>query len=324
MMSDSRSLNVEIDEQAALWFSRSQARRLTNEEQQQLDTWLQSAPSHAEAYRQMQQIWGECALIPRPVSAPQPKKHLSRWRPLRSCAAGLFFLVALLLPMSQLPLLLTNDIQLQTAQNSREIVLSDGTRVHVNRHSQIRVHYAKENRQLWLDQGEIFLQVASNKTRPFLVYAGESQVKVVGTAFDVRYEKGEVAVAVKQGIVAMTGRPNMAAVMLHAGDRAQLIPEKKRLLLSQLPVAEIGEWRSGQLLFRNRPLGELLSELQRYRQGNIELIDASLAQLPVSGSLDLNRPDEFLDSLPLLLAVNVTHDDKGNVLISRDLNKDKK
>ena len=42
-----------------------------------------------------------------------------------------------LLPMSQLPLLLTNDIQLQTAQNSREIVLSDGTRVHVNRHSQI-------------------------------------------------------------------------------------------------------------------------------------------------------------------------------------------
>lgn len=42
------------------------------------------------------------------------------------------------------------------------------------------------------------------------------------------------------------------------------------MLLSQLPAAEIGEWRSGQLLFRNRPLGELLSELQRYRQGNIE------------------------------------------------------
>ncbi|MBS0056549.1 FecR domain-containing protein [Yersinia sp. Marseille-Q3913] len=317
MMSDSR----EIDEQAALWFSRSQARRLTNEEQRQLKTWLQSSPSHAEAFRQMQQLWSDCALIPRPASAPQPKKHASRWRPLRSCAAGLFFLFALLLPMSQLPLLLTNDIQLQTANNSREIVLSDGSRVHVNRHSQIRVHYAKENRQLWLDQGEIYLQVAANKTRPFLVYAGESQVRVVGTAFEVRFEAGEVAVAVKQGIVAMTGRPNMAAVMLHAGDRAQLLPEKKRLLLSQLPVAEIGEWRSEQLLFRNRPLGELLAELRRYRPGNIELIDASLAQLPVSGSLDLNRPDEFLDSLPLLLAVNVTYDGKGNVLISRDLNK---
>ncbi|CFQ38327.1 FecR family protein [Yersinia bercovieri] len=317
MRSDSR----EIDEQAALWFSRSQARRLTNEEQRQLETWLQSSPSHAEAFRQMQQLWGDCALIARPVSAPQPKKHASRWRPLRSCAAGLFFLFALLLPMSQLPLLLTNDIQLQTANNSREIVLSDGTRVHVNRHSQIRVHYAKENRQLWLDQGEIYLQVAANKTRPFLVYAGESQVRVVGTAFEVRFEAGEVAVAVKQGIVAMTGRPNMAAVMLHAGDRAQLLPEKKRLLLSQLPVAEIGEWRSGQLLFRNRPLGELLAELRRYRPGNIELIDASLAQLPVSGSLDLHHPDEFLDSLPLLLAVNVIHDTKGNVLISRGLNK---
>ncbi|CQD36992.1 FecR family protein [Yersinia mollaretii] len=319
MMSDSR----EIDEQAALWFSRSQARRLTHAEQQQLAAWLQSAPAHAEAFRQMQQVWGDCALIPRPASAPQPEKTTSRWRPLRSCAAGLFFLFALLLPMSQLPLLLTNDIQLQTANHSREIVLSDGTRVHVNRHSQIRVHYAKENRQLWLDQGEIYLQVAANKTRPFMVYAGESQVRVVGTAFDVRFDAGEVAVAVKQGIVAMTGRPNMAAVMLYAGDRAQLLPEKKRLLLSKLPMAEIGEWRSGQLRFRNRPLGELLAELRRYRPGNIELLDASLAQLPISGSLDLNRPDEFLDSLPLLLAVNVTHGDKGNVLISRDL-KNKK
>ncbi|WP_186370006.1 DUF4880 domain-containing protein [Yersinia bercovieri] len=65
MMSDSR----EIDEQAALWFSRSQARRLTNEEQRQLETWLQSSPSHAEAFRQMQQLWGDCALIARPSTA---------------------------------------------------------------------------------------------------------------------------------------------------------------------------------------------------------------------------------------------------------------
>ncbi|MBW5814018.1 FecR family protein [Yersinia kristensenii] len=321
MMDESRSLSAEIDEQAALWFSRSQARRLTNQEQQQLDAWLQYSPAHAEAYRQMQQIWGDCALIPRPASAPQPAKQTQSWRPLRSCAAGLFFLFALLLPMSQLPPLLTNDMSLQTTDYSREIVLSDGTRVHVNRHSQIRVHYAKDNRQLWLDQGEIYLQVAANKARPFTVYAGESQVKVVGTAFDVRYDLGEVAVAVKEGIVAMTGRPNMAAVMLHAGDTARLLPEKKRLQISQRAVAEIGEWRSGQLSFRNRPLGELLTQLRRYRQGKIELTDASLAQLPVSGSLDLNHPDEFLDSLPLLLAVNVVHDAQGNIMIFRDLNK---
>ncbi|EEP90493.1 two-component system sensor protein [Yersinia kristensenii ATCC 33638] len=286
-----------------------------------MDAWLRYSPAHAEAYRQMQQVWGDCALIPRPASAPQPAKQARSWRPLRSCAAGLFFLFALLLPMSQLPSLLTNDMSLQTTDYSREIVLSDGTRVHVNRHSQIRVHYAKDNRQLWLDQGEIYLQVAANKARPFTVYAGESQVKVVGTAFDVRYDLGEVAVAVKEGIVAMTGRPNMAAVMLHAGDTARLLPEKKRLQLSQRAVAEIGEWRSGQLSFRNRPLGELLTQLRRYRQGKIELTDASLAQLPVSGSLDLNHPDEFLDSLPLLLAVNVVHDAQGNIMIFRDLNK---
>lgn len=86
MMSDSR----EIDEQAALWFSRSQARRLTHAEQQQLDAWLQSAPSHAEAFRQMQQVWGDCALIPRPASAPQPESPPAAGGPCAVAPLGYF------------------------------------------------------------------------------------------------------------------------------------------------------------------------------------------------------------------------------------------
>ena len=44
MMNESRSLSAEIDEQAALWFSRSRARRLTTQEQQQLDHGCNAPP----------------------------------------------------------------------------------------------------------------------------------------------------------------------------------------------------------------------------------------------------------------------------------------
>ncbi|CNE75466.1 FecR domain-containing protein [Yersinia nurmii] len=315
MMDASRLLETEIDEQAALWFSRSQGRRLTDAEQRQFQEWLQRSAAHAEAFRQMQQIWGDCALIARPASAAQPKVKPSWWRPLRGCAAGAFFLLALWLPASQLPLVLMQDIHLQTDNYAREVVLSDGSRVHLNRYTKMRVHYAKEKRQLWLDRGEVYLQVAENKQRPFLVYAGESQVRVVGTEFDVRYDAEEMGVAVRQGIVAVTGRSSMETVMLHAGDSARLRKGENDLQRGQRQADEVGEWRSGQISFRNRPLGELLKEVARYRSGKIELIDERLGSLPVSGSLDLAHPDEFLNALPLLLAVNVVQDDQGNVLI---------
>ncbi|ANI29845.1 histidine kinase [Yersinia entomophaga] len=315
MTDASRLLETEIDEQAALWFSRSQGRRLNDAEQRQFQEWLQRSAAHAEAFRQMQQIWGDCALITRPASAAQPKAKPSWWRPLRACAAGAFFLLALWLPASQLPLVLMHDIHLQTDNYAREVVLSDGSRVHLNRYTKMRVHYARKKRQLWLDHGEVYLQVAANKQRPFLVYAGESQVRVVGTEFDVRYDADEMGVAVRQGTVAVTGRPSMETVMLHAGDSARLLKGENDLQRGQRQVNEVGEWRSGQISFRNRPLGELLKELARYRSGKIELTDGRLASLPVSGSLDLANPDEFLNALPLLLAVNVVQDAQGNALI---------
>lgn len=57
-----------------------------------------------------------------------------------------------------------------------------------------------------------------NKVWLFIVYVGESEVKVVGIVFDVCYDLGEVVVVVKEGIVVMIGRLNMVVVMLYVGD----------------------------------------------------------------------------------------------------------
>lgn len=314
MMNDKHLLKSEIDEQAAWWFSRSQARRLTRDEQRQLADWRAASSLHEAAFQEIQQIWGDCLQIARP--ADTVRHQTAGWlRPLRRCGTGLFFALALLLPTSQLPLLLTNNLSVQTADSPRDVVLTDGSRVYLNRQTKIRVQYGQQQRQLWLEQGEVYLSVAANKAKPFTLYAGESQVRVVGTEFDVRFDGASVAVAVRKGIVAMMGRPHTTPVLLHAGDLARQEPTAGELQRGRRSLEEIGDWRQGQLLFRNRPLGDLAAELNRYRSGHISLASPDLAEMPVSGTLDLADPDAFLTALPLLLNVSVVRDANGNALI---------
>jgi len=78
---------------------------------------------------------------------------------------------------------------------------------------------------------------------------------------------------------------------------------------------EIASWRRGQLVFRDRPLAQLLDEVSHYRPAPVGLADPRLAQRRVSGSLNLANPDAFLAALPQLLPVQVEHLADGRALI---------
>jgi len=60
-----------------------------------------------------------------------------------------------------------------------------------------------------LGDAQAYFDVAKDPARPFLIDAGDTQVKVVGTAFDVRRRDGQVAVNVQRGLVEV--RPHMDA-----------------------------------------------------------------------------------------------------------------
>ena len=68
---------------------------------------------------------------------------------------------------------------------TRSIALPDGSNIALNIDSKLQVRYYPRRRAVVLDQGEAFFQVAADG-RPFTVDSGVSQVKVVGTAFNLR------------------------------------------------------------------------------------------------------------------------------------------
>jgi transmembrane sensor len=76
--------------------------------------------------------------------------------------------------------------------------------------------------------------------------------------------------------------------------------------MSRLELAEAGAWRRGQLVYHDRPLGKVLSDLERYRGGRILALDADLAARRVTGTFPLAAPDAALDAIATTLGIAVT------------------
>lgn len=87
----------------------------------------------------------------------------------------------------------------------KKLALPDGSVIHVNANSAIRVpeRMDGDKREVLLDEGEAYFEVARDTVRPFVVQAAGLQVEVLGTAFNVKSYGAleDITVAVGQGKV---------------------------------------------------------------------------------------------------------------------------
>ncbi|WP_425055943.1 FecR family protein [Pseudomonas abyssi] len=316
---------AEIDEQAALWFSRRSNGRLSTAEEAEFAAWLARSQQHAQAYADMQLLWDDCDQLARPdVPAAEPVSVAPLAPRQRAPTAWLALAATVLLAVGgllgyqwrQLPQL---ELSASAGQHElRELQLADGSEVTLNLGSTVQVRYYRDRREVSLIAGEAYFSVAPDADRPFLVDAGAGRVEVVGTRFTVRRSRSALAVDVEQGHVAVQpGREGLALQQLLPGDSLEIDYQQGALRRSQLPTAEVGSWRDGLLVFRDRPLGELAQELSRYRGRSVQLDGAGLAARRLSGSLDIHQPERFVKALPQLLPVELIEQADG-VLVLRE------
>ncbi|TBU93414.1 FecR family protein [Phytopseudomonas dryadis] len=316
-MNDNKAMQS-VDEQAAYWFSRCSGNPLSAEQDALLQAWLAADPAHARAFSELQRIWAECDRIRRPATPPAEPVRPRRWSLFRELAACAMIVGGLLLSTSgglwERP---GYELELQTARGEqRDVELQDGSRISLNVDSRIRVRFYTDRREVRLTQGEAYFAVAPAPGRPFDVLAGEGRVRVVGTRFTVRRGAQSLGVAVESGRVALQAdADDLGETLLGAGDSADYDYRTATLQRTRRGADEIASWRQGQLIFHNRPLGQLLDELSAYREAPVQLGDARLAGLQVSGSLNIEQPDDFLAALPHLLPVQVERLRDGRALI---------
>ncbi len=172
-------------------------------------------------------------------------------------------LIRRLLPWSAaaaVALLLTAWFVLSPDSGSGKQKLEDGSLARVNAGSDFGFDVTDEERFATLD-GEAYFEVEKSSV-PFVVKTSLGEVRVLGTSFNVYSRGGEMAVSCTSGKVSVrfNGDANEYPITKNQSVRrrgTETVERADTISKDQL------DWLSGKSVFINRPLVEVLDELER-------------------------------------------------------------
>lgn len=305
-------------DEAAEWYVRRDTRPLDAGEEALFRQWLMK-PANRAAYEEISGTWDDLGRIPRPRLGTDGSRQADvrtiprRRHPRRAPRIGRWALAAAAVVMAvvaagyafDLPTRLEADAMTATGE-TRTVVLDDGSSAVLNTASAIAVDYSRQRRRIRLLRGEALFTVAKDAARPFVVAAASGEAVARGTVFAVRRDDEAATVTVLESHVGVSyPAAGRAAVELSPGEA---IGYSRRGLgeLRAVDADTATAWRRGKLIFVDRPLGEVVAELNRYHSGRIQIIDGSIGSHPVSGVFDTRNPLQALDVIEQTLGLHST------------------
>lgn len=329
-----------IATQAQAWFVLHRAGELSAAQSQQFIDWLCESPMHAQEYvalagfmQDLQQVAAQNStpadlLIARAraevdVDVVQPifpaaAIHITERTSPRPLRAQVW--AALVAVMAMVTVLLAggwwfqerNHYQTAHAEQ-RSWRMPDGSTVHLNSSSEIRVRFDARQRRIELVRGQALFQVAKDAERPFWVYVGDTAVRAVGTEFDVYRRPDRTLISVLEGRVAVWRVPDdVFEQARHALDADA--GEGMRQLITQLDAdqqamirghsAEVSQtggtvrktvaWLQRQVVFDHDSLGSAIDEFNRYAEQRIRVVGTELRATQISGIFSAYDAEAFL------------------------------
>jgi transmembrane sensor len=308
-----------IDDEALEWVARQAARELDEGARAAFENWYAANPRHQGAYLRAQaiqhsldQVTFQESLRPDPASREDDwdlaaVRHARKRRALLfsgALAAGLAAVAFTGLRPSS-----GERTVLRTARGEfRKVPLADNSVVSINSDSHVEVALTASERRVFLESGEAWFEVAKDKTKPFIVTAGDVRVRAVGTAFAVRRHQGGADVLVTEGVVEVwSDRGSARKKRMGAGGHAFVDNDAADIEVERDP-AEIARrlaWREGQLVFHNEFLADAVADFNRYNTRQIVIADPGLRHKTLVGNYRIDQPEHFADDVRALWNVPV-------------------
>ena len=305
-----------IDDEAALWAARAD-RGLSAEEDAMLDAWLGQDVRHVGAFAKARAVSlltertrafgiGADKMLTRTDDEPVPARDSARsmqstpalsrrhalWMSAAAATAGFWF------ALRALPQYLRERSYETGIGETKVVPLEDGSLVTLNTQSKITVAYSPERRDINLVNGEALFDVAKDKERPFVVLAGGTQVRAVGTSFTVKLVPNEpVQVLVREGVVEVKRPdvPTAPSMRIAAGSQA-LAPDNAPIVAASLTPSEVDKvlaWRIGRIVFEGETLHKAVADFARYSDTRIIIDDPAVSNMTITGLFVSNDPIGF-------------------------------
>ncbi len=208
--------------------------------------------------------------------------------------------------------------QLITPYGKRSVItFSDGTKAWVNAGSKLTypVEFGKSKREIYID-GEIYIEVAEDKSRPFIVKTRQMDINVLGTKFNVSaYEAdmlnsvvlaaGSVRISPTAGNKKVTLAPNQIYSYSHGNGSVEEVDASIYTL-----------WTKGLYQFESEVLANIIVRLERYYGVKIDC-DSTIATLKCSGKLDMKDDlEKLLTDLTRALPITFHHENDNTYIIN--------
>lgn len=357
----------------SLWFlmSRSLSGEATPLEEQQLQHILLQDISLQQQYELLRRMWeagdkqypetideeekksiSRILQLARTEILPNEESLVTQARPFRKyfyalsavAAVLLLFFAVWIYNSTNSESIVADDIKTQNlvAENGSRTrtILPDGSTVWLNAGSHIsfKEDFSGATREVTLD-GEAYFDVIKQPQRPFIVHVSGYDIRVLGTAFNVKSYNTDktVETTLIRGLVQVTkqGKQQQKPIMLHpneklivdkvAADAPEKLPYTDKAAANQVEEAfkitplnsTIKEdqrietaWVYNRLEFRGDSFTELAGKLERWYNVRIVFDDDAVQQLNFNGSFENETAEQALNALKIATPFNYSIEGK--------------
>lgn len=302
-----RESAADIEAQAARWVVRADQGNLSRQALEELEAWLADDPRRRGAYARAGAAWSlmdRARAIGAQPTAPAPRFRIDR----RGLLGGLGAAAAACVAVAVGPRLFSSRYGTALGE-IRRVPLSDGSMAAINTDTAIDVAMTPRSRQVKIDKGEAWFEVAKDTGRPFVVQSGPVRVRAVGTAFSVRRREGGSEVLVTEGVVEVWSEGASVPVRrVVAGERTFVSDEAgaTRPASAALEINRHLAWRDGQIVLDGDAFGEAAAEFNRYNSRKIVIVGQDLSDQKLVGWFRTNEPESFAHAAAASFGAQVT------------------
>jgi ferric-dicitrate binding protein FerR (iron transport regulator) len=211
-------------------------------------------------------------------------------------------------------------VSLVTSYNEKgkKVSLPDGSVIILNSASSVSYsnQFGKKSREITLS-GEAYFEVTPDKSKPFVIYANNAQIKVVGTSFnvDANDAKDKVDVYVASGVVELsdiTDRNNK--VLLHPGNSGMI----NNRIVSMTSYGDVNclAWKTGDLTFNGARLNDVTAVLNEIYNVRIVIREPGIDTTRIEGSYQNDPLDHILRVICTQNHLNIAKSD-DTIYLSR-------
>ena len=281
-----------------------------------LEAWLAETPANRQAFEEVQSAWqqsGYVAASPT-IAAARADARRAKSRPVqpprlvhRVAGMALAAMVVLAAGILLYDARLRPPAIYETAVGEiREIRLADASGLYLNTATRVRVDYSLWDRRVQLDRGQVFVDVAHNPDKPFIVTVNDIHAKALGTAFEVHKKNRTVRVAVHEGLVEVAQESAaFASANVTPGEFVDIVPRAATPHPRPLKSATTPAWLEGRIEFDDETLEDAVSEFNRYSETKIKIADPALRSFRLSGAFDVTEQAAFLTAVHTLTGARI-------------------